>query len=154
MDSLFTKSVSDGLIARINALQTDTRPQWGKMDAAQMLAHCNCIYDMVYDREYSQRNPPPNAFVRALLKLFLKPAVVGPKPYRRNGRTAPEFLIKSDKVFAQERERITAYLSRTQALGADHFEGMRSPSFGVLTSSEWNMLFHKHLDHHLQQFGV
>ncbi len=154
MQSVFTKSVSDNLITRINALQAGTRPLWGKMDAAQMLAHCNCIYDMVYDPEYAKRNPPPNAFVRALLKQFMKPMVVGPEPYKRNGRTAPEFLIKSDKDFEQERKRMTVYVNKTQELGSAHFEGMRSPSFGVLTSAEWSMLFHKHLDHHLQQFGV
>ncbi|MBK8581821.1 MAG: DUF1569 domain-containing protein [Flavobacteriales bacterium] len=154
MEDIFSKPVANSVIARINTLQEETKPQWGKMDSAQMLAHCNCIYDMVYDPEYAKKNPPPNAFVRVLLKAFLKPIVTGSKPYKRNSRTAPEFLIKSDKDFARERERITAYINKTQELGAAHFEGKRSPSFGALTSSEWNVLFHKHVDHHLRQFGA
>lgn len=154
MEDIFSRSVSDSVIARVNSLHADTRPQWGKMNAGQMLAHCNCIYDMVYDPEYAKRNPPPSVLIQPLLKLFLKPIVVGPKPYKRNSRTAPEFLITDERDFAKERERMVGYISKTQKLGAAHFEGKRSPSFGTLTSAEWNMLFHKHLDHHLQQFGV
>ena len=33
-------------------------------------------------------------------------------------------------------------------------DGRESLSFGPLTAVEWNGLFSKHLDHHLQQFGV
>ena len=154
MEDIFSKPVASSVIARFDALQPDTKPQWGTMDAAQMLAHCNCIYDMVYDPEYAKKNPPPNALVRALLKLFLKPVVVGPKPYKHNSRTAPEFLIKSNKDFARERERITAYIYKTQELGAAHFDGKHSPAFGALSSAEWNVLFHKHVDHHLRQFGA
>lgn len=154
MENIFSRSVSDLAIARINRLQADTAPKWGKMNVGQMLAHCNCIYEMVYDPEYAKRHPPPNAFVRTLLKLFLKPVVVGPKPYKRNSRTAPEFLITDERDFTEERERMIAYINRTQELGAAYFEGKHSPSFGALTSAEWNVLFHKHLDHHLRQFGV
>ncbi|WP_461444719.1 DUF1569 domain-containing protein [Maribacter sp.] len=31
---------------------------------------------------------------------------------------------------------------------------MNNPAFGDLTDQQWNTLFSKHLDHHLQQFGV
>ena len=39
MQNIFDRSVCDQHIARINKLSKDTRPQWGKMNAAQMLAH-------------------------------------------------------------------------------------------------------------------
>jgi hypothetical protein len=40
------------------------------------------------------------------------------------------------------------------SLGKEHFEGKESLSFGPMTAQEWNNLFYKHLDHHLNQFGV
>jgi SRSO17 transposase len=49
---------------------------------------------------------------------------------------------------------LKAYIIKTQELGATHFEGKESHSFGTLTSTEWNNMFYKHLDHHLGQFGV
>ncbi|MCH5717102.1 hypothetical protein [Niabella hibiscisoli] len=45
------------------------------------------------------------------------------------------------------------YLIQTQELGGAHFEGKESHSFGVLSRTEWNNMFAKHLDHHLSQFG-
>ena len=41
-----------------------------------------------------------------------------------------------------------------QTLGAAHHDGRENRSFGVLTTTEWNNLYAKHLEHHLQQFGV
>ena len=38
--------------------------------------------------------------------------------------------------------------------GEQNFEGRKSHSFGPLTTAEWNVMFYKHLDHHLTQFGV
>ena len=47
--NIFTKEVTDILIGRINNLTPATQPQWGKMNVAQMLAHCNVAYEMVFE---------------------------------------------------------------------------------------------------------
>jgi hypothetical protein len=39
-------------------------------------------------------------------------------------------------------------------LGENHFDGRVSMIFGPMTTTEWNNLFYKHIDHHLTQFGV
>ncbi|MGS0524621.1 hypothetical protein ACU8V7_04870 [Zobellia nedashkovskayae] len=79
---------------------------------------------------------------------------MGPKPYKRNIRTAPEFLITDERDFELEKQKLVAHLQKTQQLGAAHFQNKESHAFGPLTSQEWNVLFYKHLDHHLQQFNV
>ena len=83
-----------------------------------------------------------------------KSFVVGEKPYKKNSRTAPEFLIIDDKDFDKEKNRLINYLSKTQELGEVHFNNKEYRSFGPLTVIEWNNMFYKHLDHHLKQFGV
>ena len=40
MKSLFNKAENDAIINRINQLNNNSTAVWGKMDAAQMLAHC------------------------------------------------------------------------------------------------------------------
>ena len=115
-----------------------------------MLAHCNVTYEMVY----TDKHPKPNAFMKFMLKLFVKNAVVSTKPYAKNGKTAPQFIIDEEKNFDQEKTILINYINKTQELGAKHFEGKESHSFGKLTSQEWNNSFYKHLDHHLTQFGV
>jgi hypothetical protein len=43
---------------------------------------------------------------------------------------------------------------KTQQLGRDAFDGKNSHSFGKLSAQEWNNMLAKHLNHHLEQFGV
>ena len=150
MRNLFDAQELAATIQRIDNLTADSQPRWGKMSVAQMLAHCNVAYDSVFTNKY----PKPNAFKKFFIKLLVKPAVVGPKPYPKNGRTAPHFIIQGNRDFEEEKKKLTDYLGRTQELGSKHFEGWESHSFGPLTTKEWNMMFSKHLDHHLRQFGV
>jgi len=39
LPNIFTKEIADNIIERINHLTADTKPQWGTMNVAQMLAH-------------------------------------------------------------------------------------------------------------------
>lgn len=150
MKNVFDKNDAEGFISRINQLTPSSVPQWGKMSAAQMLAHCNVTYELVYDKKH----PAPGGFKKFMLKLFVKNIVVSEKPYKKGSPTAPEFLISDAREFEKERDRLVNYIRKTQELGAAHFDGKESHSFGVLTKTEWNNMFAKHLDHHLTQFGV
>ncbi|MRX70471.1 Protein of unknown function [Flavobacterium resistens] len=150
MQNIFQKEDCDQFVKRINLLTPDTKGFWGKMTVAQMLAHCNVTYEMVYDNIH----PKPNGFMKFILRLLAKKTVVGDKPYPRNVGTAPQFIIKNDRNFEIEKSRLIAYINKTQELGEKEFEDKESLSFGKLTSKEWNNMFAKHLDHHLSQFGV
>ena len=150
MKNIFDSNEADLVIKRINKLDAYASPLWGKMSADQMLAHCNVTYEMIYDTKH----PKPNAFKRFMLKAVVKPYVVSEKPYKHNSRTAPEFVIAEPKNFVEEKARLIDFIVKTQKLGQDYFNNKPSHSFGKLTSTEWNSLFYKHLDHHLRQFGV
>lgn len=150
LPNIYTKEVSDVIVSRIHLLQASDTPKWGKMNAAQMLAHCCVTYEMVYETKH----PKPNAFVRFILKATVKNIVVSEKPYTQNSRTAPAFLVVDEREFEKEKKRLIDYINKTQHLGSAYFEGRESLSFGVLSAAEWNNMFYKHLDHHLKQFGV
>ncbi len=150
LPNIFTAAVAGNLVDRINALTPASQPQWGKMNVAQMLAHCNVTYELAYENIH----PRPGTFMRFILKTFVKKIVTGEKPYAKNTRTAPVFLITSEKDFIKEKQRLIAYLNKTVETGQASFEGKENPGFGKLTSTEWNNLFYKHLNHHLEQFGV
>lgn len=150
MKNLFNEKDTLEVINRINQLKPDSKGLWGKMAVAQMLAHCSVSYEMVYDGTHAK----PNFLVKLLLKLFVKNAVVGDKPFKKNSPTAPAFIIKDDKNFEVEKKRLIDYLQKTQQLGETHFDGKENLSFGKLSIKEWNTMFYKHIDHHLSQFGV
>jgi hypothetical protein len=150
MKNIFDLKEINTIIERLNKLDAYAKPQWGKMSVDQMLAHCNVTYEMIYETKQVK----PNPFKKWMLKAIVKPYVVSEKPYKKNSRTAPEFVISDSKNFEKEKQRLIDYIKKTQSLGSAYFDNKPSHSFGKLSSEEWNNLFYKHLDHHLKQFGV
>ncbi len=150
LPNIFTKSVSDKVIQRIESLNSNSSSKWGKMSIDQMLAHCNVTYELVFE----DKHPKPNAFAKFMIQLFAKDIVVSEKPYKQNSRTAPVFLMSDQKNFEKEKSRLIDYIHKVQVLGEQHFDGKASHAFGNLSKTEWNNMFYKHLDHHLNQFGV
>lgn len=147
---IFDQSTSDFCISRLNKLTADSVPNWGKMTAPQMLAHLNVPYHMTYGKI----DPGFNFFTKLLLKLFVKSGVVNDKPYKKNSRTAPIFLIEDQRDFEDEKKILIDYIHKTQKLGEQEFDGRDYVSFGKMTAMEWSNLFYKHMDHHFTQFGV
>jgi hypothetical protein len=150
MTNVFTEKGTSEFINRIHNLTPETKPQWGKMSVEKMLAHCNVTYELIYE----DKHPRPKGLKKLLIKLLIKNYVVGDKPFKKNGGTAPAFLIRDERKFKTEKDRLIQHLEKTQQLGEPHFNGKESHSFGPLTIKEWNTMFSKHLDHHLTQFGV
>ncbi|MEE9348470.1 MAG: DUF1569 domain-containing protein [Flavobacteriaceae bacterium] len=151
MKNIFDKTVCNEVISRINNLNSKSNPVWGTMTVAQMLAHTNIQYEVIYE---SDKFPKPNALTRFMLKTFVKETVVGPKPFKRNGRTAPYFIINDSKDFEQEKKRLIDYIILTQKNGVEVLIPRDTKSFGKLSAEQWNNLFYKHIDHHLAQFDV
>lgn len=150
LPNIFTQEVSNQVIDRINKLTPETPAQWGKMNAPQMLAHCNVTYEMIY----TDKHPKPNFLMKAMLKAMVKNKVITPAPYAKNSPTAPAFKIADKREFEKEKARLVEYINKTQQLGENDFDGKESHSFGALNKNEWNNMLYKHLDHHLTQFGV
>lgn len=148
--SIFDPNTTTTILERLNKLTPASQAQWGKMSVAQMLAHLNVAYDI----NYGKIPVHYNWFAKLMLKLFVKSTVVGSKPYKKNGQTAPVFIISDERNFDLERSKLETYLHKMEAEGAAAYAGKESPSFGVLTAQEWSNQFYKHLDHHFTQFGV
>ena len=151
MQDVFNAKESQIYIDRINSLTPFAVPLWGKMSVDQMLAHCNVTYEMVYE---PQKHKSPGGIAKFILKRFVKPKVVGEKAYSKNSPTSPQFLIKERQDFILEKKRLIGFIQKTQQLGREAFDGKESFSFGKLKAQEWNNMFAKHLNHHLEQFGV
>lgn len=150
LKNTFDHSTTEVVLKRLDKLTSNTQPQWGKMNVGQMLAHLNVAYEMAY----GEKQVKNGAFAKFMLKKFVKPIVVGDKPYKKNSRTAPAFLMTDSKEFEREKSRLIEFIHKTEQHGASYFEGKESASFGPCTSKEWSNMFYKHLDHHFTQFGV
>ena len=146
----FDPKTTEITFQRLEKLNHTSTPQWGKMNSAQMLAHLNVTYDLTYGK--TKRNY--SFFEKLMMKLFVKGIVSSEKPYAKNSRTGPDFIIADERDFEKEKSIFVDYVKQTEAHGSKHFEGRENPAFGVMTSKEWSNQFYKHIDHHLTQFGV
>jgi len=148
--NIFSTPVAEQFVARINKLSIDTPNQWGKMDVSQMMAHCNVSYDMAFNENYKKSNP----ILRFILKYLAKKGLVNESPLKKNSSTASEMIIKTPKVFEEEKGKLVLNVNNLVAKGENYFHLKDHPGFGVMTKQEWNNFYYKHLDHHLTQFGV
>lgn len=149
MNFLFDERESSDIISRINKLTPDSRPHWGKMNVAQMLAHCQVPLLVALGRHTMKRS-----LVGFLFGKLAKKTVVGDKPFKRNLPTAPSFIVRDEKSFEAEKAKLVTLVQEFTKGGVSGLTKDPHPFFGVMTPEEWNKSQWKHLDHHLQQFGV
>ncbi len=150
LPSIFETKTTESILSRLNNLTNTTQPLWGKMNAAQMLAHLNVAYDI--DSGKIKSETP--ALMKFMLKLFLKPILVNEKPYKKNSRTAPLFLISSEKDFEKEKKSLIDNILESQNNGREYYEGRESNSVGKMNANEWSNMYYKHIEHHFSQFGI
>lgn len=148
MDSIFEPAVNTALIGRINRLTPDTPALWGKMNVSQMLAHCQVPIKMAFGEMAGK-----GGLMALIFGKMAKKKLVSDKPFERNLPTMNEAKIKSDRGFETEKQALIELVERFTK-GPQVIANRKHPFFGPLTIEEWNTLQHKHLDHHLRQFGV
>ena len=150
IQNIYSSTVAEQFTERINKLSPSTQNQWGKMNASQMMAHCNVSYDMAFNENYKKSSP----FLRFILKNLAKKGLVNENPLKKNSSTATEMVIKGLKDFNEEKSKLISNVKNLVAKGENYFHLKDHPGFGVMTKQEWNNFYYKHLDHHLTQFGV
>ena len=107
MENMFNAADHAALQQRLSRLQPSSGRRWGKMNAAQMLAHCAAAMEMACgDRQKKQ------AFLGKLITPFIRSTVLGPKPLGRNSPTDPDLLIADEREFAAERQRLSTLVDR------------------------------------------
>lgn len=148
MQNLFEPSTATGIIERLNRIEADAKPNWGKMNAAQMVTHCQAPF-RVYFGELKLKQ----ALIGILFGRMAKKKLFTDSPWKKSLPTAREFVVADDRDFQKERESLIGLIRRFVADGGKATPATH-PFFGKMTAEEWAMLGYKHLDHHLKQFGV
>lgn len=151
MQNIFDAKDVQQYIDRINSLTPEAQQKWGKMNAEQVLAHLNVAYSMVFEPEKHKR---PSFIAKFLLSNFVKPKLTNELPYKQNLPTSPAFIISDERNFEEEKKKLIGNIQRVQQLGRIAFEGKEHLNFGKINAQGWNNMFAKHLNHHLEQFGV
>jgi len=114
-----------------------------------MLAHCALALETATG-DATLARPLPARMIGWMFKGWL----LSPKPFSKNSATHPQLAALSPREFERERTRLVAALNKFCSAGPDVAARYEHALVGKLTGSEWGRLQHKHLDHHLRQFGV
>jgi hypothetical protein len=149
MKTLFEKVAADEVLSRIEKLQPEVQRLWGKMDVAQMMAHCSGALDMA-----SGKVILPRMFIGRLIGRMVRPIYSNEKPFSRSSPTDPKLVVSDQRDFNREREELKLRVREFQQGGEAKCTRHPHPFFGSLTPYEWGRGMYKHLDHHLRQFGA
>lgn len=150
MKSLFNQSDNRELIDRINKLNASTPAIWGKMNVSQMLSHSQAPLQVAFGELKLKRG-----LISVLLGGIIKKKLMrDEKPFDRNLPTDKAFIIADQKVFEEEKRKLSELVQRFVLKGPSALTKETHPFFGKLTAHEWDVLQWKHLDHHLRQFGA
>lgn len=149
MTYLFDQQKATDIIERFNKLTPASQAVWGKMNVSQMLAHCQAPLEVAMGEHKLKRS-----LMGLLFGRLAKKTLVGDKPYSRSLPTSPSFVVKDNRDFEAERSKLIGIIQRFSSGGAGVLIKTPHPFFGPLTVEEWDKCQWKHLDHHLQQFGV
>lgn len=149
MKSLFDATDNKEVLDRINKLSPGTKQLWGKMSVAQMLAHAQTTLQVALGERKLK-----GGLIGFLFGRIAKKQLSGDKPFKQNLPTAPSFIIKDERNFEVEKEKLLDLVNRFGHTDPGEIAKRPHPFFGKMTVSEWDNLQWKHLDHHLRQFGV
>jgi hypothetical protein len=150
MRNLFEATAGAEMKARIAQIRPGSERLWGKMNAAQAIAHCAGGLRLALGDITA-----PRMFLGRIIGPIVKVMVFrDDEPLRRNSPTVEGLVVLDDRNLATERDRLYALIDRFMASGPDGCTHHPHSFFGRLTPQEWAMLMYKHLDHHLRQFGV
>ena len=148
MASLWDDAACRLLLERFRRLTADRKPMWGKMNAAQMLAHLNDSLRMAAGELATKPKRLPIRF------FPLKQLIIYAFPFPKGAPTAPELIARLDRAqWDQEAAELPQIIERLVRIPATAAWPIH-PAFGRLSHGGWGALVHKHVSHHFTQFGV
>ncbi len=149
MNNLFNPSDIPEIIKRIEKLNPDSQRLWGKMNVAQMLAHCNMSMETAMGMNNIKR-----LFIGRIIGTLLKSRVLGEKPFGKNSPTDKSYIFPPDTNFEEQKVKAIASIRKFHEGGPAKCTTHPHPFFGKFTPEQWAVFQWKHLDHHLRQFGA
>jgi hypothetical protein len=147
MKNLFEETAVDEVKDRLGRLRSDSERLWGRMNAAQALAHCAAAMEWAVGLKF-----PPRRLMGRVLGRFAKSMIINGRPMPRNSMTDKNLLVRDERDFEVERQRLRGLIERFAAAGPAGCTRHPHSLFGPLVPMEWAALMYQHLDHHLRQF--
>lgn len=138
------------LVARLKLLTGEEQPQWGTMTADQMMSHLVQAGDLPLVGGQEDRS---NIFSRIVAKRLLMYVIPMPKRVKVSVGFDQQAGGRKPVEFAADRDLVIGQIETLATAPAD-LDCKNHPFFGKTNIIEWCIIAHKHIDHHLRQFGA
>jgi len=150
MPTIRNKTERTKLIERLNKLNGNETPLWGKMNIDQMMSHLVQGGELPFEATLSDKSTFSS-------RTFIKPLILYVLPMPKEVKIAADFDQQANGrkpvEFDADRAKLIELMNKLGDLPVDS-ECKYHPMFGKMTAKEWALIAHKHIDHHLKQFGV
>jgi hypothetical protein len=150
MKTIRNENCRNELIRRLNELDREAQALWGKMNVDQMLSHLVQTAEWPFFRSVPDRS---NMFLRTIVKPLVIYVLPMPKEVKLPTQVDQLQDGRRPQGFEEDRELVVEALHRLGTLPKTQ-DCREHPYFGKLTAKQWALIAHKHVDHHLRQFGA
>jgi hypothetical protein len=108
--SIFDAADRERILSRLSALRPDGARLWGKMDSAQMLAHCAVAIELPLANPNRKQ-----CWIGRLFAPLVRAKYLGDAPFPKSSPTDPAFIVGDRRSFDAERARLLAVLAVRRA---------------------------------------
>jgi hypothetical protein len=144
--------LKNDFISLLKNLKDDEKGNWGKMNAQQMVEHLSNFFKVSTQKIRFSLTTPAEHLPK--YKEFL----MSDKEFRENTK-AP---VLPEEPLPLEYSNMNEAMDDLKRSVDDFFNFFKNdpskttlhPAFGDLNFTEWVQLHHKHVTHHLKQFGL
>lgn len=150
MKSIRNPGDRDAILSRVLSLTGNETAKWGKMNVGQMVSHLVQTGTMPFEATLPDRS-------RWSSRKLIKPLILYLLPMPKEVKTSPDLDQRENGrkpgEFADDKRTLAESIARCAEIPVDQ-RCSYHPFFGPMTPKQWGILAHKHIDHHLKQFGV
>ncbi|WP_266367031.1 DUF1569 domain-containing protein [Tellurirhabdus rosea] len=147
--NLLDLPAAEEIVARVKNLKVTNAPHWGRMNASEMLLHCNLCMTQILEGDMPFA--PTTLKQRVIRFLSFNVVPQFPKNLKTHHRNDTKGLVSEAEFEAQKKRFINVietFGRHQQPIALTH------PAFGTLNTRQWGLAAWMHMDHHLRQFGV
>ncbi|UZT98385.1 DUF1569 domain-containing protein [Chryseobacterium fluminis] len=149
--TLHNRLFFEEIVTRISRLSENSSGKWGKMNAAQMLRHCDLVLQIALKKIDI---PKINPLFEAIGFLTKKEMQIFNNGIPRNMPTFQKLIINFECDFNDSRKGLLKTLEEYWFAYQNNNLPDRHVLFGKMREKDWGFLEYKHLHHHLKQFKV
>ena len=150
MKTIRNETERSKLVARLNSLRGIETPLWGMMNVNQMMSHLVQGGELPFEASMPDKSTfASRTFIKPLI-LYVLPM---PKEVKVSGDFDQQVNGRKPLEFEADSGRVIDLMDKLGDLSVDQ-DCMYHPMFGKMSATEWALIAHKHIDHHLKQFGI